>query len=82
MAKLILDPTKINTARIAAGLSLRDLSRLSKVGLSTVAKASSSGDVGLRSMRLLCDALGLELRDTLVNERTGQPWSASEGGGL
>jgi DNA-binding Xre family transcriptional regulator len=78
--KYILNTTKLNIARVAKGLSLRELSRQAGVGLSTTWKGCKCGDVGLRSMRLICEALGLELRDTLVNERTGRPWSAIEEG--
>lgn len=78
--RYILDAATIGRRRIERGLSMCDLERATGLCHSTIIKACKTGDVGLRSMRLLCQALDLELRDTLVDARTGRPWSAVERG--
>jgi hypothetical protein len=75
---LVLNIQKLQDARISRGLSVTDLAKAAGRNRKTVWKALATGDVGLRSCRLICAALGLAVGDCLVDRRTGRPWAGGQ----
>jgi transcriptional regulator with XRE-family HTH domain len=78
MQVLVLNSDLMSRARLASGLTVQDLAERTGLCKSTVIKGLGGRSVSLRSCRLLCEALGLQIGECLVDERTGRPWR--EGG--
>ena len=58
---------QLKKARLAQGISLRDLEKISGVGFSHIRRIEAGADASTSTINRICRALGVKL--TIINER-------------